>query len=163
MTPVMKVRELVPSYAKIEVGDPRPDQTGQVRLTSSADVATLIRPVIGENAIDESCWAIYVNGANRLLAIYRISEGGPTEAGVYPAKVFRGAVLVNAAAVILVHNHPSGETFASAPDRAVTEELVRAGEYMRIPVVDHVILGAAAHYSFADRGLIEEYKRRVKP
>jgi len=47
--------------------------------------------------------------------------------------------------------------------RAVTEELVRAGEYMRIPVVDHVILGAGSHYSFADRGLIEEYKRRAKP
>jgi len=159
MTPVMKVRELVPGYAKIEAGDPRPTGQGKVRITCSREIATLMVPVIGD-AIDESCWAIYVNGDNRLLAIYRISEGGPTDAGVYPAKVFRGAVLVNAAAVILVHNHPSGEINPSAADRGVTEELVRAGDYIRIPCVDHIILGNQAHWSFADHGLIEEYRRR---
>ena len=159
MTPVFKVRELVPGYAKTEAGDPRPTAEGQIRILSSSMTATVLRPIIGE-AIDESCWAIYVNGGNRLLAIYRISEGGPTEAGVYPAKVFRGAVLVNTAAVILAHNHPSGETNPSAGDRAVTEELVRAGDYMRIPVIDHVIIGHDSHWSFADHGLIEEYRKK---
>ena len=160
MTPVFKVRELVPSYAQTAVGDPRPTAEGQVRILSSSMLATLLRPIIGE-AIDESCWAVYVNGGNRLLAIYRISEGGPTEAGVYPAKVFRGAVLVNAAAVMLAHNHPSGETMPSGADRAVTEELVRAGEYMRIPVMDHVIISHDSHFSFADHGLIAEYRTRI--
>src|SRR3990172_11052702 len=122
------VRELEVTYRRLPLGDNSP-WIGS-KIASSRDVSSIFRSArIFDGQIDESCWIVMVAGDNRVLGLYRISEGGPTDAGVYPAKVFRGAVLVNAAAVILAHNHPSGETNPSAGDRAVTEEFVRAGEY----------------------------------
>lgn len=160
----MKVRELVPRYSKIEAGDPRPNARGQVWILSSKNTATLMRPIIGDDAIDEHTWCIYLNGGNRLLAVYRISEGGLTSALASVPKVFRGAVLVNAAAFVFIHNHPSGETTPSGADHRVTEDLVRAGELMGIPCLDHVILGEAeTYFSFSDRGLITEYRSKKKP
>ncbi len=161
MTPVMKVRELIPTYAKIEAGDIRPERSGRVRIRSAADVAQLMRPIFGQQ-IDESVWAVYLNASNALVSVYRISEGSTSESGLYPAKVFRGAILSNASAVIVVHNHPSNECHPSACDRTGTEELIKGGEYLRIPVLDHVIVGETTQYSFAEAGLIDEYRRSAK-
>ncbi len=161
MTPVMKVRELIPTYAKITAGDIRPDQAGRVHIRSVADVVGLMRPIFGPQ-IDEAVWAVYLNASNYLVAVYKISEGGLSESGLYPAKIFRGAILSNAAAVIVVHNHPSNVCHPSACDRKGTEDLLRCGEYLRIPVVDHVIVGETTHFSFAEDGLIEAYRRSVK-
>jgi DNA repair protein RadC len=75
--------------------------------------------------------------------------------------VFKAAILANAAAVILVHNHPSGNSRPSATDRKLTEELMKAADIMTIPLLDHVLIGLRDRFSFADHGLIEEYRRRL--
>lgn len=73
---------------------------------------------------------------------------------VHPREVFRVAIVVGAAGVILAHNHPSGDPTPSADDRVVTEQLVAAGRLLDIPVLDHVIVGHGRFTSFAEAGLL---------
>jgi DNA repair protein RadC len=73
---------------------------------------------------------------------------------VHPREVFRPAILASAASVLLVHNHPSGEATPSEDDLEITQRLVRVGETMGIEVLDHVILGAGAPFSFREAGLL---------
>ena len=73
---------------------------------------------------------------------------------MHPREVFLAAICASAAAVILVHNHPSGDPTPSAGDRTITEQLVAAGRLLDIPVHDHVIVGAGRYTSFAEAGLL---------
>jgi DNA repair protein RadC len=66
--------------------------------------------------------------------------------------VFKAAILANAAAIIAIHNHPSGDPVPSAEDRAITARLVAAGQLLGIPVLDHIVIGDEAAFSFADEG-----------
>jgi DNA repair protein RadC len=68
--------------------------------------------------------------------------------------VFKGAILANAASVIVVHNHPSGEALASEADYSVTSKLKEAGRILGIPIEDHVIVGADGYFSFRQQGLL---------
>ncbi len=71
---------------------------------------------------------------------------------VHPREVFRGAVIASAAAVILMHNHPSGDPKPSDADIKITRDLIRAGQLMKIEVLDHVIIGIGSHCSLRERG-----------
>ena len=73
---------------------------------------------------------------------------------IHPREVFRAAIVENAAGMILVHNHPSGDPSPSREDRVVTNQLVRAGQAVGIPVLDHVIVGDLAFVSMAERGWV---------
>lgn len=137
------------------------ERTTRPRITSSRDVVELVAPRL-RGLQCERCEVILLNGGNEVLALELLSEGSPTESPVYPREILQRANRHHAAAVILVHNHPSGHPHPSAGDRALTQELVLAGELLRIPLLDHVILGRRDHYSFADHGLIEEYKRATR-
>jgi len=137
------------------------ERVARPRVTSSKDVVELMVPEL-RGLQRERCKVILLNGGNEVVAVETLSEGSLTESPVYPREILQRANRHHAAAVILVHNHPSGHSQPSAGDRALTEELVLAGELLRIPLVDHVIIGRRDHYSFADRGLIEEYKRRPR-
>ncbi|MCK4863255.1 MAG: hypothetical protein KAS25_03115, partial [Dehalococcoidales bacterium] len=77
---------------------------------------------------------------------------------VSPREVIEGAIKSNAAALIFVHNHPSGNPEPSASDKGLTRELVYAGRIMRIRVLDHIIIGDNKYYSLAGEGLIGEYE-----
>jgi DNA repair protein RadC len=81
-----------------------------------------------------------------------VSEGSLTASVVHPREVFNLAVRESAAAVIFVHNHPSGDPAPSEEDRALTARLVAAGELLGIQVLDHLIIGDGRYTSFADRG-----------
>jgi DNA repair protein RadC len=134
------------------------ERAARPRITSSKDVVELMAPRLRGLQV-ERCEVILLNGGNDVVALDTLSEGSLTESPVYPREILRRANRHHAAAVILVHNHPSGHSEPSAGDRALTEELVLAGDLLRIPLVDHVIIGRRDHYSFADRGLIAECKR----
>ena len=73
---------------------------------------------------------------------------------VSPLIVFRGAVIASAAALVLAHNHPSGDPSPSEADIKVTRDLLRAGQLLKIEVLDHVILGDGEYTSLKERGLI---------
>ena len=72
---------------------------------------------------------------------------------VHPREVFRGAVIASAAAVILMHNHPSGDPTPSEADIKITRDLIRAGQLMKIEVLDHVVIGNGSHCSLRERGV----------
>ncbi|MCM2258731.1 MAG: DNA repair protein RadC [Vicinamibacteria bacterium] len=89
---------------------------------------------------------------HRLRKLAEVSQGCLTSSLVHPREVFREAVVARAAAVILFHNHPSGDPEPSAEDLSLTRRLCSAGGLMGIPVLDHVILGAARFVSLKERG-----------
>jgi DNA repair protein RadC len=150
--------------AALELGRRMLSQTAaetRTRILASADVVTLTAPRL-RGLQRERCDLLLLNGGNEVLAVETLSEGSLTESPVYPREIVSRANHHHAAAVILVHNHPSGQCQPSPSDRTLTAELVLAGDLVRIPLVDHVILGQRDHYSFADHGLIDEYRRRAR-
>lgn len=90
---------------------------------------------------------------NRLLSRETVSIGHLSSALVHPREVLKGAILANAAAIVLAHNHPSGAPEPSREDLELTRRLVRAGELVGIPVLDHVVIAEGGHCSLAERGL----------
>jgi len=97
---------------------------------------------------------ILLDGKNTIIKDVTVSEGSLTLSIVHPREAFVPAVRESAAAVIFVHNHPSGDPDASPEDRALTERLVSVGELVGIRVLDHVIIGDRQYLSFADQGWI---------
>lgn len=122
-----------------------------VVLASSASVHAHFGPLLQDDK-RESFYSILLDGRNRVMAKVRVSEGSLGASIVHPREAFRPAVREAAAAVIFVHNHPSGDPTPSAEDRRITERLRRAGEVMGIPVLDHVVVGRGRYWSFADNG-----------
>ncbi len=97
---------------------------------------------------------LYLNAKNMLLRDHLLSEGSVDEAAVYVREVIRGAVDSHATAMILVHNHPSGDPQPSRQDIQLTREIIEAARPLRITVHDHLIVGSRGHYSMREKGLI---------
>lgn len=125
------------------------------RIGSSRDIDAALRPRLAR-AQSEHFIALPLDAKNRAIGEIRISVGGLTACPVAPSDVFRALVREAAAAVIFVHNHPSGEPTPSAEDVALTERLCRAGELLGVRVLDHVILGHEGYFSFLDAGLLQK-------
>jgi len=98
--------------------------------------------------------ALLLDGKNRIIRRVQISEGSLNQSIVHPREVFSPAVKESAAAVILVHNHPTGDPAPSSEDIAITRRLKEAGEIMGIRVLDHIIVGDGEYVSFVERGLL---------
>jgi DNA repair protein RadC len=89
----------------------------------------------------ETFQAVLLNTRRRLIRVEQLSQGTLDTILVHPREVFRAAITANAAALILVHNHPSGDPTPSESDIKATRDLIRAGQLLKIEVLDHVILG----------------------
>jgi DNA repair protein RadC len=98
----------------------------------------------------EVFYVLVLDGRNRLRTEVRISEGTLTTALVHPREVFGPAVRLGAAALVLVHNHPSGDPTPSSEDLVLTERLRQAGELIGIRVLDHVVIGQGGYVSLAE-------------
>jgi DNA repair protein RadC len=97
---------------------------------------------------------IYLNGRNQILKMEELFEGTLTTSAVYPREVIKRALANNAAALVFVHNHPSGNSNPSQDDIALTKQLKQATEAIDIYIHDHLIIANNDVYSFADHGLI---------
>ena len=97
---------------------------------------------------------LYLNAKNMLIRNEPLSEGSVDEAAVYIREIMRRALDCQASAIIIVHNHPSGDPAPSQQDIRLTRDLVEAGRHLRIAVHDHVIIGAKGHSSLRAMGLI---------
>lgn len=108
----------------------------------------------------ESFKVILLNRRNRLIRIETVSQGTLDSILIHPREVFRHAISANAAAIILAHNHPSGDPTPSSADLAATGDIVRAGQILKIDVLDHVIIGARIqgrprdYFSIRQSGLV---------
>lgn len=97
---------------------------------------------------------LLLDGKNRILREVQISEGSLNQSIVHPREVFSPAVRDSAAAIILVHNHPSGDPTPSREDAEITRRLKEAGELMGVRVLDHIIIGDGSFMSFVAKGML---------
>jgi DNA repair protein RadC len=104
----------------------------------------------------EEFYSLYLNTKHQVIGIEMISKGTLNSSLVHPREVFKGALLANAHAVILAHNHPSGFVEPSTADKMVTENLVKAGKLLEVQVLDHVIIGSkGGYFSFTESSIID--------
>lgn len=123
------------------------------KIKSPNDVLRLIGPQLRDLSVEEFHLLVLDTRAQVRRDIL-ITRGLLDSSMVHPREVFRTAIAEAAAAVILVHNHPSGDPTPSEEDRAVTRQMVAAGQLLSIPVYDHVIVAGDRHVSFATAGLL---------
>jgi DNA repair protein RadC len=95
---------------------------------------------------------LVLDGRHRLVREFQASQGTLTASLVHPREVFRPALVESGAAVVLAHNHPSGDPTPSPEDRSITERLVRAGHLLGVPVVDHVVVAERGFTSLREEG-----------
>ncbi len=103
---------------------------------------------------------LLLDAKNRLITSETLFEGTLTMSAVYPREVVRLALKHHAVALIVAHNHPSGDPAPSSADRALTQKLLYACRIMDVTLHDHFIIGDQQHYSFADEGIIRELNRK---
>ena len=142
-------------HAALEIGRRMAAEAREagVPLRGPRDVAAAFSPRLQDLPVEEFHIAI-LDAQHRLERDVLITRGLLNSSLVHPREVFREAIAERAAALILVHNHPSGDPTPSAEDRAVTEQLVAAGRLLDIPVHDHIVIGRGRYVSFAEAGLL---------
>ena len=124
------------------------------KIVSSEDAYKYLLPTYKEGTIcyKEYFKVLFLNQANQVLGYTLISEGGITETSVDVRVILQAALLTNSVALVLAHNHPSGNPRPSRQDMDITKQVKEAARLMRITVIDHLILTDAGYYSFSDEG-----------
>lgn len=125
----------------------------KVKITSSRGVYELMKPELMDLAY-EAFWVILLNRANQVIKKQHISTGGVSGTVADPKIIFKAALENLASAIILVHNHPSGNLKPSQADLNLTNKVKNAGALLEIPVLDHLIFTDEGYLSFADEGLL---------
>ena len=121
-------------------------------LRSSEDVFRHFAEL--EKETREIFYVVLLNNKNRKIREVKISEGSLTASLVHPREVYNPVIRESAAAVIFVHNHPSGDPAPSPEDIEITRRLKQVGEVIGVRVLDHVVIGRDRYYSFSDRGML---------
>jgi DNA repair protein RadC len=125
--------------------------TSGFRIRASRDLFQHYYPLL-RDLRHEVFKVILLDAKHRIIRDSTVSKGSLTLSIVHPREVFNLAIKASAAAVIFLHNHPSGDPFPSAEDRTLTTRLVEAGNILGIRVLDHLIIGDGKYVSFADQG-----------
>ena len=153
--PGVGLARAVAIHAALELGRrlaaEAPNEGAPIR--SPRDVWQLYAPRLQDLPVEEFHVAV-LDAQHRVERDILVSRGLLNASLVHPREVFREAIAERAAAIILVHNHPSGDPSPSPEDRNVTEQLVAAGRLLDIPVHDHIIVGRGRYASFAEAGLL---------
>jgi DNA repair protein RadC len=126
--------------------------TERPSINSPADAAELLKPFIG-NLDHEELWVTVLNRRNRVVQFVRLYQGSVNSSQVRVGEVFRQAIIEQASAIIIAHNHPSQDPTPSPDDVAVTRAIVEAGKLLDVEVLDHIVVCADRHVSLKERGL----------
>lgn len=122
------------------------------KITCSKDSYMYLRSVWDEEKIEfvEQFKVLLLNRANRVLGVYQLSTGGVSSTVVDTRLIFTSALKSNSSAIIISHNHPSGNIIPSRSDIELTRKIFDAGKYLDISLLDHIIISSDEYYSFAD-------------
>ena len=144
----------IPGFRIALVREPGVKLAERPQLRVPAEAAPLLAQYIGET--DREVFAVaLLTIRHRILGLHTVSVGCLTSSLVHPREVFKPAILAGAAALLLAHNHPSGDPEPSAEDIALTRRLVSAGQLLGIEVLDHLILGESGRFvSLRERGVL---------
>lgn len=141
--------------AALELGRRRSQQESpdKFRVVNSASVFKFLHPLIGDLSHEEF-WVLFLNNSNRIVKYEQLSKGGITGTLVDIRLALKYALEVNATALILAHNHPSGTLMPSEADKQLTSKFRNAAQSLDIKLLDHLIVTEKEYYSFADEGLL---------
>lgn len=141
--------------AALELGRRRrtAEASEKQKITASRDAYEIMAEELGD-LNHEEFWIVLLNRANKVLRKFLISEGGFAGTVADPKKIFSIALENHASAMVLFHNHPSGNLQPSSADKQLTRKLAEAGSFLDLPVLDHIIFGEENYFSFADKGLL---------
>ena len=141
--------------AALELANRRSHQEFEDRkkITSSSQVFDFFQPIMS-NLSHEEFWILMLNRANKIINSHRISQGGISGTVIDVRIIMKIAIENQSTALILCHNHPSGNTEPSKEDIEITKRIIDSGKIMDIAVLDHIIVGEQSYYSFADEGLL---------
>jgi DNA repair protein RadC len=123
-----------------------------VKITVAGDILPLVSDIAGKQ--QEHFLCISLNGANEVIEKRTVTIGLLDQSPVHPREVFADVIADRAAAVIFVHNHPSGDLQPSAADRCIHDQLTEAAKILGLRVLDHVIVSKKGYFSFQEAGLI---------
>jgi len=145
----MYVREMVLTYraraSPVGIDGRRP-------LGKPSDAALVLNALLSDQVV-EVFGILCLTTKHRFQGYYEVSRGSLDATPVHPRDVFKAAIIANAAAVILAHNHPSGDPLPSSDDRDLTRRLVEVGNLIGVDVLDHIIVGHdGRYYSFKEAG-----------
>lgn len=150
MTTDYKVAEVELSYKN------RVPYKERKKVKTSLDAYNLLINNHDDDTIDykETFKVLYLNQASQVVGCFTLSQGGITATCVDVRNVMQGALLTNAVAIVLGHNHPSGNVRPSKEDDRITNQVSKAGELLNIKVLDHIIFTREDFYSYNDEGRI---------
>lgn len=140
------VMEIVRRYQREKLGQ-------RIKVTSASTIFDVMRPEIA-NLPHEEMWAIFLNQSNQIIGLYRSSEGGTAVTICDIKKIIRQAILARAEALILCHNHPSGNVHVSPQDDNVTRKMKEACSTLDLRFLDHVVVTTDGYYSYRDSSRI---------
>lgn len=149
-SPLYRVAEVQLTYRSIVKASQQP------QVNSSWDAYAILNQVWEEGQIEfiEQFKVLLLNRANRVLGLVNVSTGGVTGTVADPKIIFVAAIKANACAIIICHNHPSGQIRPSRADEELTQKIKQAGSFLDIKLLDHLVLSEEAYFSFADEGLL---------
>ena len=150
-----KFENLLPRYRIMLVKEAEDTFTSYPKFQNSRDLFQSFREEFA--VLDrEFFFMITLDSKNRTIGYHTISMGSLSSSVVHPREVFKPAILENSAAVIFLHNHPSGDPAPSREDRECTNRLAQAAKILGIRVLDHIIFGETEYFSFADAGILAD-------
>jgi len=141
--------------AALELGKRRrsSEVVKRLQISNSRDIYELFHSRLIDLSHEE-CWLLLMNNQHRIIDTQRISHGGVSETTVDPKIVLKHALEKLASAIVLCHNHPSGNPYPSSCDDKITNKLKMACQSMDIQLTDHIIFSESGYYSYADEGKI---------
>ncbi|WP_207787940.1 JAB domain-containing protein [Candidatus Thiosymbion oneisti] len=132
----------------------------KVTVKGSEDIYLIIRQILRrENKIgqgQEHFWMVGLNQANKILYIELVALGSANMAGINPREAFRMAIYKLAVQVIMVHNHPGGNVTPSIEDQDLTDHFIQAGKFLKVEVIDHLIISDETYHSFVESGIFKK-------
>ena len=130
-------------------------------LNDPREVFNIIKPMIAKNDDVEKLYCMFLDTRNHIVGIENLFSGTLTNAVVYPREIVKRVIALKAGAVIMVHNHNSGNTEPSTEDLEITKKVVMALLSIDVPLHDHIIIGKS-YFSFSENGIMDEIKDKIK-
>ncbi len=136
----------------------RESSKGQA-VSNSTEVYNILKPLIANHDDVEVLYGIFLDAKNYIIDIQELSRGTLTASTVYPREIIKKIIILKAAAIVLAHNHPSGDTTPSIEDREITARVGLILHAMGVALHDHIIIGSG-HHSMADSGWLRQAQNR---
>ncbi|WP_133512575.1 JAB domain-containing protein [Candidatus Thiosymbion oneisti] len=134
----------------------------KVTVNSAEDIYLIMRQILRrENKIgqgQEHFWMVGLNQANKILYIELVALGSANMINIKPREAFRMAIYKLAVQVIMVHNHPGGNVTPSIEDQDLTDHFIQAGKFLKVEVIDHLIISDETYHSFVESGIFKKFQ-----